>query len=405
MERGTFISRSIRLFGVGGVAAAICGGASFGQAPPPPLPPLGAPLPNLTSAELNSWRLGQQKFAEQEAPSDGLGPVFNARSCVACHHSGAIGGSSADFELSRVTRIGGIVNGAYSDLVAEGGPVIEAHSLKEIDPNYPYPGERVPAGTPFVSHRMTTPIFGDGLIEAISWSTLRDLSQKPQPDGIHGLPNWVINPETGGWEIGRFGWKAQLSSLHVFSGDAYLNEVGITSKSFPKDNMPQGRTDPAGADKVADPEDGSNDVMQFTMFMRLTAPPPPVPLSLQAQHGQQLFASMNCASCHTPSLSTGTYPIAALSNKTARLYSDLLLHHMGVELSDGVRQGSAAGDQWKSAPLWGLRFRQFFLHDGRASTVDQAILMHGGEASAARNRYENLSPGDKGALLDFLGRI
>ena len=405
MDRSKWISLGVRLFGAGGVAAAIYGGASFSQTTQPPPPPLGAPLPGLTSTELNAWKQGQAAFTQQEEENEGLGPVFNAQSCVACHRAGAVGGASSDLTVSRVTRIGGIVNGVYSDLASVGGPVIEKRSLRSVDPSYPYPGEIIPLAAQFVSRRMTTPTFGDGLIEQIPWTTIYNLSQTPRPDGIHGVPNWVVNPETKSTEIGRYGWKAQVSTLHVFSGDAYLNEIGVTSATFPKDNSPQGRTNLDAADKVADPEDGTNDVRLFTLFMRFTAPPPPLPLNIAATRGQQLFNSMNCASCHIPVLQTGTNPSAALSNKQVHLFSDLLLHHMGVELSDGVRQGSAAGDQWKTAPLWGLRFRQFFLHDGRAGSVDQAILMHGGEAMAARDRYDNLSLTDKSAVLDFLGRI
>lgn len=403
MDRGKFVTYGARLVGLSGIVV-LLGGGWAKQAPPPP-PPLGSPLPNLTLAERSAWQQGLDAFREDEQLNEGLGPVFNAQSCVACHHAGAPGGASTDLNISRVTRIGGIVNGAYSDLVAVGGPVIEKRSIRQLNPNYPYPGERVPDGTQFVSNRMTTPIFGAGLIEAIPWTTIYALSQTAQPDGIHGVPNWVVNPETKNTEVGRFGWKAQVSTLHVFSGDAYLNEMGVTSASFPKDNLPQGRTDPAGSDKVTDPEDGTNDVRLFTLFMRFTAPPPQVPFSQQAVRGQQLFGTMRCGSCHTPALQTGTSGSASLTNQTARLYSDLLLHRMGVGLSDGVRQGSAAGDQWKTAPLWGLRFRQFFLHDGRAGTVDQAILMHGGEASAARDRYANLPSTDKAAVQDFLGRI
>ena len=405
MDRRKWISRGVQLFGMSGVAAAVFGGTSIaGQTPPPP-PPLGAPLPGLTFTEHNAWQAGLNVFTEQEQESQGLGPVFNAQSCAACHRSGAIGGASIDMTQSRVTRIGGIVNGVYSDLVAEGGPVIERHSLRLVDPSYPYPGEIVPLGTQFVSHRMTTPTFGDGLIEAIPWQTIYAGFQTPQPDGIAGKINWIANPENGYTQVGRFGWKAQIPTLHLFAGDAYLNEIGITSATFPKDNRPQGRIDPAGSDKVADPEDATNDVNAVTAFMRFSAPPPPVPFDQAAFRGQQLFASMNCASCHTPVMQTGTVASLALSNRPVHLYSDLLLHHMGVSLSDGVRQGNAAGDQWKTAPLWGLRFREFFLHDGRASTVDQAILMHDGEAAAARNRYANLSSTDKAALLDFLERI
>lgn len=369
------------------------------QGPPPP-PPLGGPLPGLTSSELLDFQNGRDEFVQTEGPRDGLGPVFNGTSCLQCHHAAAVGGASADLGVSRVTRIGALKNGRYSDLTEVGGPLLQARSLREFNPKYPVPPEVVPPGTQFVAHRITTPLFGAGLIEAIPDQTIINLSNTPQPDGIHGVPNMVVNPETGNTEVGKFGWKAQVSSLHVFAADAYLNEMGITNPLFSHENLPQGKAIPPGADPVPDPEDEGADVDGLANYMRFLAPPPHAPqVNIR---GSQIFSNLHCASCHVPTLTTGFSTTQALSNKQANLYSDLLLHRMGPGLADNIRQGSSMGDQFRTAPLWGVGRRPFWLHDGRARTLDQAVRMHGGEAAQSASRYSLLNPTDRQTLVQFL---
>jgi len=374
------------------------------QAPPPPL---GAPLPGLTPANRAAFNDGLAAFQAPEEILDGLGPVFNGVSCVQCHASGAPGGAATNTTVARVTRIGGVRNGKYSDLEEEGGPVIQARSLREFIPNYPIPKEVVSADAKYVSRRMTTPLFGAGLIEAIPASTILARTHAAIPDGIHGVANMVVNLDTNQLEVGRFGWKAQHAALHDFAADAYLNEMGITSALFPTENKPQGKPIPPEADRVADPEDNDGDVEKFTAFMRFLAPPPrSKPANDPAvMRGEQLFTSIGCANCHVPSMNTGPNAIAALANKAVPLYSDLLLHHMGAGLADGIIQGLATGDQYRTAPLWGLSRRHFYLHDGRATTFDAAIGQHSGEASAASSRYFGLKPADRTAFQAFLGSL
>jgi CxxC motif-containing protein (DUF1111 family) len=397
------------LAGFGVLVIGACGGSQHAPSQPPDVsgPPttyaLGEPLARLTSEERQAFEDGLEAFQEAEEPEEGLGPVFNGRSCAECHQAGAIGGSGTNIGIARVTRIGGLRGGAYSDLEDLGGPVLQARSLRELIVDYYCEGEVVPAGAQFVSRRITTPLFGAGLIEAIPEQTIVALSRQSPGDGVHGTPNYVTNPENGQRELGRFGWKAQVSRLHVFSGDAYLNEMGITSEFFRNENKPQGVDIPEGADAAEDPEDEDGDVEAFTAFMRFLSPPSPQnPTSPQFALGRSLFQQVKCTSCHIPELRTGPNATVALSNQAVGLYSDLLLHHMGGGLADGIRQGQAQGDQFKTAPLWGLSSRSFFLHDGRATTIEEAILQHGGEASAARDRFSRLSDANNAVLVAFL---
>ncbi|MEI7576846.1 MAG: di-heme oxidoredictase family protein [Armatimonadota bacterium] len=362
---------------------------------------LGSKLANLSGQESKDFDDGLVAFSSNEGPDDGLGPVFNGESCGQCHFQGAIGGAGNDLALTRVTRIGGIVNGKYSDLEDLGGPVIQSRSNREFNPAFPHSREFVPAEAKFVSLRITTPLFGLGLIEAIPQSAIVARSQQRFGDGVSGTVNWVTNPATNTKEVGRFGWKAQVSSIEVFAADAYLNEMGITTPLFSTEQKPQGHTIAPGADPVGDPED-AEDVELFISFMKFLAPPTRSSLSIVAQRGEKLFGTTGCANCHAPQYNTGLNANPALSNQNVNLYSDLLVHKMGSGLADGIIQGSAQGDQFRTAPLWGLSKRKFLLHDGRATTVDAAVGYHGGEASIAAGRYFGGSEDDRTAIREFL---
>ena len=211
--------------------------------------------------------------------------------------------------------------------------------------------------------------------------------------------------------MGRFGWKAQQATLLAFSGDAYLNEMGITNRFFPHENAPNGDTEKLAAyDRVVDIEDapdpstGTSDIDIAADFMRLLAPPPQLPPAPSSLAGSETFRNANCSSCHKPVMMTGASPIAALNRKSLALYSDLLLHDVG-SLGDGITQGDAGPREFRTPPLWGLRASGPYLHDGRAKTVDEAIRAHDGEAKKARDVYIQLTPAEKRQLLDFLGSI
>lgn len=373
------------------------------QGPPPPV---GGPIQGLTQQEINRFNQGRNEFLQNENQQTGLGPVFNGVSCVQCHSAGAPGGATAAVPVSIVTRIGAIVSGNYSDLENMGGALLQVRSLREVIPNFPVFPEVIPAGAQFVSRRQTTPVFGMGLMEAIPSETILSRSGVNQGDGIMGVANMVLNPESGQMEVGRFGWKSQVSTIHLFAGDAYRNEMGITNPTFPTEVLPQGNPLPPGADPIADPEDPNGvSVNELTDFMRFIAPPVPLPPTVGSQAGQIVFDQIRCGACHVPAMTTGQAPSPALSFRPVNLYSDLLLHDMGDGLADGVRQGQASGSQWRTAPLWGLRFRTFYLHDGRSRSIDEAIRLHGGEASKVVERYRQLSRTQRNQLLEFLSRL
>lgn len=367
---------------------------------------LGSAISGLDAATLNAFNAGRGEFSRQNGIQDGLGPVFNDRSCVGCHSAGATGGAGPDLARTQVLRIGRLLNGLFDPLVSEGGAQLQRRSLKELDAACPIVGERVPASATIVSVRATPAIFGDGLIEAIPDSTILAKADPNDSnrDGISGRANWLYNPETGRTELGRFGWKGLVPTLHLFTAGAYQGELGITNPTFPTENLPQGRPIPAGWDRVADPEEGGSRVELATQFQRYLAPPPSRPLAAVGVRGQSLFTSVGCAACHTPTLATaGTDRF--LANRQAALYSDLLLHDMGDQLDDRTPMGEATGREWRTTPLWGLNAKRNWMHDGRANSVDQSIRLHGGEAQASTTRYQQLSPADRDALLQFLGSL
>jgi CxxC motif-containing protein (DUF1111 family) len=380
---------------------AVTSAALAQPAPPPPRPPAagqsGGPLVGLTSAELTAFRTGLTVFRQAETIDSGLGPIFNDISCIACHRAPAVGGVS----LRTVTRFGRTTDGHFDPLTDRGGSLLQQRA---IDPAF---REVVPREANTTARRLTTPLFGAGLIEAIPDATLIAAAAASKPDGVHGRVALINDITTGTQRVGRFGWKAQQATLLAFSADAFVNEMGITNRFFPEENAPNGNTALLDrADQIQDPEDtpdttGKSDVDRAAVFMRLLAAPPRGPLNANVTAGERIFTSINCVTCHTPALTTGASSIAALSRKSVPLYSDLLLHDMGA-LGDGIEQGPAGPRDMRTAPLWGLGGRPAYLHDGRTDSLDAAIKAHDGEATAARTRYTQLDATRQGQLLAFL---
>lgn len=369
-----------------------------GPGPAPAAPRTGDPLPGLTAEQLAAFGAGLAEFVNVETPQTGLGPIFNGASCVQCHNAPGPGGSSP----IRVTRFGRVVNGQFDPLADKGGSLLQRLAINRAA------REVVPPEANVVADRLSTPLFGAGLIEAIPDAAIDANARRQKPDGIRGRAVLIDDPVSGEQRVGRFGWKAQQATLLAFSGDAYRNEMGITNRFFPTENAPNGDAALLAAhDLFADPEDapdpqtGRSDIDNAADFMRLLAPVAPLRKSASAAEGERLFGQIGCATCHQPFMQTGPSPIAALDRKNVALYSDLLLHDMGA-LADGIAQAGATMREMRTAPLWGLRLRQPFLHDGRAATVDEAIRAHDGEAAIVRERYVRLAPLQMQQLLDFL---
>ena len=400
--------------------------------PPPPIPMptpslsgFGGLLSGVTADQRAAWIAGLQQFRVVDGPAEGLGPIFNNRSCVACHTQPVVaglddvavtaGGASAVIE----TRFGNLTDGVFNPLTSENGTLLHQMALA------PFAQETVPSDANVVASRKTTPLFGLGLIEAIPDAAIEANVHHPPVDGVTGRPAILTDSVThlvGGNVVGRFGWKCQESTLLAFAAEAYLNEIGVTNRLFTTDIAPNGnqailnKAEPAGLtpttlqdlpENPALPESPTNkdDIARFTDFLQLTAPPPAVPLTAQARRGKALFTSINCIACHIPSMQTGPSTVSAsLAFQNVPLYSDLLLHHMGA-LADGIAQAAARPDEMRTAPLWGLRARSPFLHDGRASTILQAILLHEGEARIIRDRFAALSEAQKNEIIAFLESI
>jgi len=413
--------------------------SSFGQPAKDPGPRGGAPgaggaITGLTTAQLAAFTAAQTTFQEVDSVSGtiagetgvGLGPSFNMNSCSGCHAFPAVGGSSPATNPQVAVAIAHGARNTVPAFITANGPVREVrfqrnpdgspdggvHDLFVITGRTDAPPSCQLAQTNFapqvaqgnVSFRIPTPTFGDGLIEAIPDATI--LANKSANAGmkalfgISGRENRTGNDGT----ITRFGWKAQNKSLVIFAGEAYNVEQGVTNVVFPN-----ARQTASGCEANGHPED-EDDVPAFATFMRLSAPPTPVTsygsvTSTSIQRGHDLFALTGCSLCHTETLTTGTSSIAALSNQTARLFSDLLVHNLGSTLADGISQGGAAGNEFRTAPLWGLGQRIFLLHDGRTTDLLQAIQAHasqGSEANGSIGAFNFLPEASKQDILNFL---
>jgi len=359
------------------------------------------PLPGISADQLKAFLSGKEEFVNEETAASGLGPIFNDVSCVACHSDGGAGGPGH----KSVVRFGRVTNGVFDPLVELGGSLLQKRAIT------PDIIERVPREANVVAMRVTTPLFGAGLVEAIPDATIIQNAALPKTDGVAGRVAMVKDPVSGEMRVGRFGWKNQHATLLGFSADAYLNEMGITNRFFPTENAPNGnKALLAKADKFADPEDvvdpvtNKADIDKVADFMRLLAPVPRGTITDTVKTGNEVFGQVGCAKCHTPSMQTGPVGPDGIKNQTVALYSDLLLHDMGT-LGDGIAQPPAGMKEMRTAPLWGLRIRDRYLHDGRASTLDLAIRSHDGEAKVIRDRYLKLTGTQKAALLAFLGSL
>ena len=388
----------------------------------------------------------QQKFDEVETIADGLGPLYNAQSCRECHQSPVSGGGSQVVEL-RVGHLGPDHRFQNPNIpIARGAETISGRTLvndRAICPNAAFPNieiqERVPDSETIRTNRVSVNLLGDGFVEAIADQTLIELARnqcRSSHNRICGILVYVPIVEAPGQAgIGRFGWKNQHASLLSFSGDAYLNEMGITSSLFPDEVTKLCNTAPEPNDKPG--PDGLADVDHFARFVRASKAPPPdssLAQSLTARRGSDLFDKIGCAVCHVRSMTTapagtkingGAYTVpAVIGGRTFHPFSDFLLHDVGT--GDGIvvptieHYGRSARQMPKecsfenfqrtqnrvrTAPLWGLRLRSRLMHDGASVTLRDAILRHGGEANEATRDFRKLSAKDQQSVLDFLSSL
>ena len=441
-------SMTLAVFGVGLFAAACAAAPPANPARPPTQAPPSAPT-GFDSASNGvtddaTHKADQDKFDEIELIPDGLGPLYNAQSCRECHQNPVSGGPSQVLELrgGHKGRDGHFENPEIP--INGGAEVIKGRSLvnqRAICPNAAFPTteiqSRLPESENIRALRISLNLLGDGFVEALDDSTLIELSKKQcrETHGkVCGLVLYVPVVESPGTtRVGRFGWKNQHASLLSFSGDAYLNEIGITNALFPEEvtNLCNTVSEPNNKPDA----DGLADIDHFTRFIRATKAPGRdghQAATAAAKKGEALFAKIGCDICHVPTLTTaavdtlvngGKFAIpVALGNKTFHPYGDFLLHDVGT--GDGIviameehygkhmyqikwknlslESHRSSANKMRTAPLWGVRTHTMLMHDGASLTFPEAILRHKGEASDVTRRFEQLSQADQQAIVEFL---
>ncbi len=425
----------------------------------------GAPLPGLAlnGSDLNTFATGQMNFKEVETLPQ-MGPIMNGVSWAGCHSQPAIGGGGLFINEIRVrnnTQPGPVHIFAVDNFLRNGAQTqgnttifpqgIEAEPLGcqitvpgcQLSPCQQEEAAKTtfstslgtcdPTSADFhsggncVVGRSALATFGDGLVEAVSDQTLEQIAEN-EPPKIQGTVKMVTENFTTTAHVGRFGWKDDHASLRGFSGDAYLNEMGITNPDNQQEVSVCAANETAygvqledtGVEDTTDPN-GRADIDRFSDFMRGLALPPTLPQNASARNGSALFTSMGCAGCHTASMTTAANPtsfIAAatggapisqtlnqtLANKTFHPYSDFLLHDMG-SLGDGITSGAAGPTMMRTVPLWGLRAKSQLLHDGRAADIPTAITLHDGQGKPAARAFGALSAQQQLDVVNFLNTL
>ena len=439
-----------------------CGltGSAWGQSDPGPRggpPAVGGPLPGLGPTEITFFNAARGRFQEVDSVSGtiadappgiqngtGLGPRFNLNQCSGCHAQPAVGGSSPPTNPQvAVATLDGAQNTVPS-FVNLHGPVREARFINNPDGtpdggvhdlfvisgrsdargcHITQPNFRQALNQGNVIFRIPTPVFGGGLVENVPDNNLEaTTSGLASLQNALGIASGVFNHSGNDGTITRFGWKAQNKSLLIFAGEAYNAEQGVTSEAFPNER----ETDPncqfnALPEDVTNlvnpntsgfaPSDFSSDVVNFGAFMRLSAGPTPAPATPSTTRGQRVFSQIGCQACHAQTQKTAQSVFTGQSLVSFNPFSDFALHDMGEGLEDNISQGGADGDQFRTAPLWGLGQRIFFLHDGRTSDLIDTIQAHqsgstrngnASEANGVVDRYNALSESQKQDLLNFL---
>jgi len=363
---------------------------------------LDGPLTGLTPEQAALFIKGDIAFNDEVfIPQTGLGPLFVATSCGTCH-----AGDGKGHPFTTLTRFGqaDTING--NQFLHLGGPQLQHRAIPGFIP------EQIPSGATF--SKLTPPAnTGLGFLDAVPDATLLALADPDDADGdgISGRPNWVIpkfysslRPNSisqNGKYIGRFGKKAATYDLLQQTATAYNQDIGITTNYEPRDTYTGENIDPEVSNQV---------VLDVVFYLKtLKAPVQRIPNNTDIIEGKQIFININCSKCHVPQLTTGISTIAALSGKTFFPYTNLLLHDMGSELNDGYTEGTALPQEWRTPPLWGLGLSKnsqggqyFLMHDGRAKSIEEAILLHGGEGAKSKNSFQQLKTDERMKLIKFL---
>lgn len=362
---------------------------------------LDGPMEDLNSAQNAEFLAGDIAFNDEIfTAASGLGPIFVANSCGSCHPGD---GKGAPF--TTLTRFGQI-DDTGNKFLHMGGPQLQNRALPGYEP------ETIPEGATF-SKLTPTAVTGLGFLQYVTDADIIAMSDPydENNDGISGVPNWkylddylipgIDAIEKDGKYIHRFGKKASAYDLLNQTVIAYNQDMGITSTFDPIDTY---------SGLSIDPEISDNTIRNVVAYLNtLKAPIQRDQGNMQVINGKSIFMEIDCGACHKPELKTGFSPINALSYKTFHPYTDLLLHDMGSDLDDGYTEGSALTSEWRTPPLWGLGLspdsqggKYFLMHDGRANTIEEAIVMHGGEAENSKNKYQSLSQSEQKDLLKFL---
>lgn len=362
---------------------------------------LDGPLAGLTPEQNMIFLRGDAAFNDEIfTVAKGLGPRFVATSCGSCH-----AGDGKGHPFTTLTRFGQ-TDTFGNKFLQSGGPQLQSLAIPGFQP------EQIPAGAGF--SKFTPPAnTGLGLLDAVPDATILALADENDAngDGISGRPNWIHIPaycqfrpgtvERNAKYIGRFGKKAAVYDLLQQTANAYNQDMGVNS-SYEAYNTYNGLQ--------IDPEVSNQTVLDVIFYLQtLKAPIQRNQHDPDVMAGRQVFINISCNKCHTPQLVTGPSPIGAIANKTIFPYTDLLLHDMGTGLNDGYTEGTALPAEWRTPPLWGLGLSKnsqggqvFLLHDGRAKSIEDAILLHGGEAAQSKNSFQQLSPADKVKISKFL---
>lgn len=410
--------------------------------------------PNINTEQGLNFFVGNSLFNQNwvSAPAsttarDGLGPLFNARSCSGCHGDDGRGrppystselshGLLLRLSINGVSTNGGTVNDSNY------GGQLQDQSIQNIDTEagfeitYQDINGQYTDGTPYtlqkpiyhitdlmygpisndinISPRVANQMIGLGLLEAIDEATILSFSDESDSnnDGISGRPNYVWDVATNSTVLGRFGWKANQPNLQQQVAGAFSGDIGITSSLFPNENCPPG-VDCNNLPNGGEPEITDENLSHVTLYSSTLGVPARRNWNDEnVQEGKALFNQINCNSCHIPEITTGVHPtIDALSNQTIRPYTDMLLHDMGDDLSDNRADFLATGNEWRTPPLWGIGLIETvnghtrLLHDGRARNIEEAILWHGGEASASKLAFTQLNSVEREKIIAFLNTL